>query len=100
MTEKQLLTKKDLAERWGVSEKAIDNWRKEGVVKEVKGIPVIRFNLEHIRALEGTTLEPFSPLERKRLERELETIKKERDELKGIISNILVESSKVVNFVK
>lgn len=95
---KPLLTKKELAERWQVSEKTIDAWRNEGIVKEVTGIPSIRFNLEHILELEGTKIESFSPIERKRLERELESIRKERDELRICLSRILAESSKVISF--
>lgn len=93
----KLLTKKELAERWQVTEKAIDNWRKDGLISAVKGIPSIRFNPQHIAELEGTKLERFSPIEKKRMERELEEAKRENEKLKGIIANILAESSKVIN---
>jgi hypothetical protein len=96
----KLLTKKELAERWKVTEKAIDNWRKEGIITPCKGIPAIRFSLQHIIELEGTKLEKFSPLEKRRLEEENERLRKANEELKLIYKNIMIESSKVINFIK
>lgn len=40
----KLLTKKDLAERWQVSERTIDQYREDGVIVPIKGMPCIRFN--------------------------------------------------------
>lgn len=68
----KLLTKKELAERWQVTEASIDNWRREKIITACKGVPSVRFSLQHITELEGVKVEKFSPLERKKLERELE----------------------------
>jgi hypothetical protein len=94
----KLLTQDDLAERWQVSKRSIENWRKEGILQPVKGIPAIRFSPEYIAELEGVKLEKTSPLQVKRLERELEEMKRENEKLKGIISNILAETSQIINF--
>lgn len=94
-----LLTKKQLAERWQVSEKAIDTWRKEGVVTPCKGIPAIRFSMQHVLELEGVKPERFSPLERRKLEDELELIKRERDLLLSIVRNNWIECSKVTSLL-
>ena len=40
--------------------------------------------------------DPLSPYERKRLEREIENLKHECDELKGVLAEILAASSKVI----
>jgi len=96
----KLLTQKDLAERWQVTTKAIENWRKEGVLKQVEGVPAIRFNLHYIEKLEGTQVEKFSPLERRRLEKENEELKLENQKLKTIVSNILAESAKLSNYIQ
>lgn len=93
----KLLTKKDLADRWQVSENAIDKWRREGILSPAKGVPAIRFSQEYIAQLEGTTLERFSPLEKRKLEAQLEKLKKENDQLRGVLGAILAESSKVIN---
>ncbi|MBB6622066.1 histidine kinase [Clostridium gasigenes] len=94
----QLLTQKDLAERWQLSVQAIENYRKEGTITPVKGIPAIRFTLQHIQELEGINVERFSPLEKKRLESEFEKINKQNAELKSILGRVLAESSKIVGF--
>jgi len=93
----KLLTQQDLADRWQVSIRAIENWRKEGILQPAKGVPAIRFSPEYIAELEGMELKATSPLQVKRLERELEMLKKENEELKGIIAKILAETSKVIN---
>ena len=94
----KLLTQQDLAERWQVSLKSIETYRKEGIITPVPKIPSIRFNPEQIAELEGTKLERFSPLERKKLERELERLKQENERLKGIVSKVLSEVSQAINF--
>ncbi|EDU35707.1 MULTISPECIES: hypothetical protein [Clostridium] len=93
----KLLTKRDLAERWQVTEKAIDNWRKDGILSPVKGIPSIRFNPGHIAELEGTKLEKFSPIQKRKLEKENEQLRLENEKLKGILANVLSETSKIIN---
>lgn len=96
----KLLTRKELAERWQVTPKAIDDWRREGILTPCKGIPAIRFSLQHIQELEGVKPERFSPLEKRKLERELEEVKQERDLYKAIVANNLAECSKVLNLLK
>ncbi|MBU5312300.1 hypothetical protein KQI38_09690 [Tissierella carlieri] len=66
----KLLTKKDLAERWQVTTATIDRWMSDKIITPVKGIPSVRFSMQHILELEGVKLDRFSPLERKRLEKE------------------------------
>ena len=93
----KLLTQKDLAKRWQVTEATIKNWRDEGILQPVKGLPVIRFTEQYVSELEGVKLERFSPLERRRMERRLEQLEKENEVLKGIISEVLASTAKVVN---
>lgn len=91
-----LLTQQELARRWQVSIRAIENWRKEGIIQPAKGIPAIRFTPEHVAELEGVEFKKTSPLQVKRLERELEALRRENEELRGIIARILAEGSKVL----
>jgi len=98
-----LLTKKDLAEKWQVSEKSIDNWRQDGTLSVCKGVPVIRFSSQYIAELEGVKLEKFSPLERRRLERELadkcrsiELKDKEITDLKSRITRMLSIGAEII----
>lgn len=92
----KLLTQKDLAERWQVSVRAVENWRKDGLITPVEGIPSIRFNPQNIAELEGTKIERFSPLERRRMENEIESLKQENEKLKGILSNVLRDVSEII----
>ena len=96
----KLLTQQDLADRWQVTVRAIENWRKDGVLQPAKGIPAIRFAPEYIAELEGVELKKTSPLQVRRMEREIETLRQENDELKGIISRALAELSKVIGLNK
>lgn len=95
----KLLTQQDLAERWQVDVTTITNWRKDGILQPVKGIPAIRFTEEHITELEGVKLEKVSPLVVRRLERELEELRLQNEKLKEVLGNILTESSKVINLI-
>ena len=93
---KDLLTQSELAQRWQVTEESIRNWRNEGIIQTAKGVPVIRFTMQHILELEGVQLEKFSPLLKRKLEREIEELQEENQKLKRILGNVLVETSKVI----
>lgn len=95
----RLLTRKDLAERWQVTERTIDEYRATGVISQIKGIPAIRFNPQYIAELEGTKIERFSPLERRRLENEIDRLEKENQELRQIAGAVLAESAKLGNII-
>ena len=95
---KTILTKAELAERWSVDTRTIDKWERSKIIQRIKGIPVPRYNIEHILRVEETSISEFSPLERKKLENENEKLKLENQNLKNILNNIFIESSKIVKF--
>ncbi|MVX64925.1 histidine kinase [Clostridium chromiireducens] len=97
---KSVLTQKELSERWGVTVKALTDWRRQGILQPIKNLPVIRYGLEYIQEIEVTTLEKFSPLDRKRMEIEIEKLKKENERLMSIVSNVLSEASKLIPYIK
>lgn len=97
MDEELLLTVSDLAERWRVNETSIRRYVADGVITPCKGVPGVRFHPKYIAELEGVELERFSPLEKKRLERELEEYKIKYESVKSVLATILSESSKVIN---
>lgn len=96
----KLLTQQDLARRWQVTVQSIENWRKEGLITPAKGVPVILFTEQHIMNLEGVKLEKVSPLKLRKLEMEKEKLEEENRRLKGVLANILAESSKVINLIE
>lgn len=75
MEDLQLLTVKDLAKRWQCSERAIREYVADGTLTQCKGVPGVKFHPRHIEKLEGVELERFSPLERRRMEKEIEELK-------------------------
>ncbi|MDF2881713.1 MAG: hypothetical protein K0R54_2270 [Clostridiaceae bacterium] len=93
----KLLTQQELAERWQVSVRAIENWRKDGIIQPAKGVPAIRFTEQHILELEGVKLDRMSPLERRRLELEIEKLRLQNEKLKGIIGKVLAETSQIIS---
>lgn len=89
--EQALLSRQDLAKRWGFSDtRVLINYEQSGILKRVPKIPVPRYSLRQIEEIEsvGIDINPLSPIERRRLERELEQVKKERDFYKSKIDNI------------
>ena len=92
----KLLTQQDLAKRWQVSVRAIESWRKEGVLQPCKGVPAIRFTQQHVEQLEGIELKPTSPLQVKKLERELDQVKSENEELRAVLGRVLAEASRAI----
>lgn len=92
----KLLTKKDLADRWQVSIGTINNYISDKIVQPVKDLPVIRFTEQHILELEGVKLDRMSPLERRRLENEIEGLRKENQKLKNTVNRVLTETLQAV----
>jgi transcriptional regulator of NAD metabolism len=86
--EDKLLTKKDLAERWQVTTKTIENYISDGILVTCKGIPAIRFSPQYIAEIEGVKLEKFSPLERRRMERELEELRLRVEKAEGVLARV------------
>ena len=84
---KQLLSKKELAERWDCSISTIDRRIREKAIKPALKSP-IRFNIDDILRAEGTEISKLSPYERKQLEREIEGLQHRVNELEKENSNI------------
>lgn len=92
---KQLLSKKELAQRWDCSLSTIDRRIRENAIKPALKSP-IRFNIEDILKAEGTEVGKLSPYERKRLEREIETLEHKLMELQEENRNIKRQLTNVV----
>lgn len=88
MVEK-LLTKKDVAELLNVSLPTIDRYISDKILTPVKGIPAVRFTPSHIEEIEGVEPERFSPLERRKLEREIEEWKTRAQRAESVLNEIV-----------
>ena len=91
----QMLSKKELAERWGCSLATIDRRVREKAIKPALKSP-IRFNIEDILRAEGTEVGKLSPYERKRLEREIEGLEDKVNELEEENKRIKRQMTNVV----
>lgn len=95
----KLLTVKDLALRWQVTERTIREWIKSDKIKVCKDVPTPRFSESYILKLEGVELDKYSLLEFKRLQKELESIKEENKQLKEILREYQVIGSKSLSYL-
>lgn len=75
--EQTLLSREDLAERWHTSTKSIQRYEEDGIITRVPKLPVPRYNINQILKLEGTELNPLSPIERRRMQNRIEELEKE-----------------------
>lgn len=96
MEEVKLISVKVLAARWGKDEGTIRRYISEGTLTPCAGVPGCMFHPNYIADLEGVEIERFSPLEKRRLERENEELKMQYETVKKVLANILAESSKVI----
>ena len=92
----KLITKKDLAEHWQVSPQTIDNYIANGVISPIKAIPSVRFNPQYIAKLEETELSPMSPLERRRLKRELDEWKSRAEKAEKALMKVNIDIMDII----
>ena len=88
--EQTLINRQNLAKRWDyTSTKVIENYEADGILTRVPGLPSPRYSLEEVMKIETVgEINPLSPLERRRLEKENAILKKERDLYKSKLTNI------------
>lgn len=85
--EAAVYTIKDVAELLQCSESSVNNLRERGVLREVKGLPGVRFNKKEVEALVGM-VDEYSPLQYRRLEKERNSLLEENEKLKNAIRKI------------
>lgn len=83
-------TIKDVAELLQCSESSVNNLRERGILREVKGLPGVRFNKKEVEALVGI-VDEYSPLQYRKLEKERDSLFEENEKLKNTIRKITSE---------
>ena len=89
--EQILYSRKQLAERWGYdTTKVIEAMERKGVLTPIPKFDGVRYHVEQIESIEAEGLEisPLSPLERRRLEKRIESLEKENEALNEKLNNI------------
>lgn len=80
-------TIKDVAELLQCSESSVNNLRERGILREVKGLPGVRFNKKEVEALVGI-VDEYSPLQYRKLEKERDELLQENEKLQMSIRKI------------
>ena len=93
-----VLTVAELSKRWQCSENAIRTKVNSRKLKIIPDAPGQKFLLSYIEQLEelGMDTDPLSPFERRRLEKENESLKTQVVALKDILKKIRVETAVVI----
>lgn len=91
----KLLTKDDLAKHFQVTLQTINNYLREGIIQQVKGLPCVRFNPGYIAKFEGIELDKHSPLEFARLERKNKELQQRVSDLENVITQMHILTTKV-----
>lgn len=85
-----LISRKTLAERWDfTSTKVIEKYEQEGILTRNPKLKVPRYYMEEILQIEALReINPMSPLERRKLEKEIELLRNENQTLRKIMADI------------
>ncbi len=85
----ETFTVKQLSERWNCTEKAIRDHEKTGAIRRCKNTPKVLFPLSEVLKCEAVgNLEPLSPAERARLERNERELKKELQKYRDFYNSV------------
>lgn len=96
---KTLISREELAERWGVSTQSVINYEKDGVITRNPNIPAPRYSLDEICRLEGTELNALSPIERKRMENLIKKQEEEIEALKSVLAKFTALGAESMNLL-
>lgn len=90
--ERTLLDRKELAERWGYTDKTLITMENNGLLKRVPNITGVKYSIREVERVEnaGLNISPLSQSERLRLEREIAKKDKELNKLRAMITSIKV----------
>ena len=78
--EMNILTTQQLADRWKCTTQNITEKCRAGELHYIKEAPKYRFSEQYIREIEERDLNPLSPMERRRLEKQIENLKEQLSE--------------------
>ena len=88
MTEKVFFTKEELSDRWRCHPGTIDVYVRDGILKPCRNLPGWKVRVSDVLKLEETPMNPMSPLERRRLLRDIDRLKEENAKLRARMMKI------------
>ena len=87
----EVLTTKELAERWKCDTNTITEMVRTGKLKAIEGAPKYRFGVRYIQEYEDADCNPLSPLERRRLEKEIASLNELVKKKDSILADIRIK---------
>lgn len=98
---KTVFSVSDLCERWGFTPPTIRKLEDLGVLERcLREQGAVRYTARSVYAAEAAEFQPFSPQERRRLERELAEVRTENEKLRSILSAICVKTAEFMGGVR
>lgn len=98
---KTVFSVSDLCERWGLTAPTIRKLEADGVLERcLRTQGAVRYTARSVYAAEMAEFQPFSPQERRRLERELAEVRTENEKLRSILAAISVKAAEFMGGVK
>lgn len=79
--EQVLISRKELAERWGITTMCVIKYEESGIITRVSGLTVPRYNLNEILKIEQTDMSETSPLVVKQLKKRNKELEEENAKL-------------------
>lgn len=86
----------ELAQRWNCTKEAVRQRERDGLLKRCVGLPGVRFRAKEVYAMEGMTEKDFNPhtaFEWRRLNQELDIVRKENSELRARLAQIAIAAN-------
>jgi len=85
--EKTIINRKELAKRWGLSERGIEEYEKKGVITRLKKFDKVHYSMAQIIEIEESK-DYITTYEARTYKRECEKLKEENQKLQAEIAQI------------
>ncbi|WP_294363711.1 transcription factor [uncultured Clostridium sp.] len=97
--EKTLISRNELAKRWGVTTRTIINYEESGIITRNPNFDKPFYYLEEIQTIDNYKPNPLSHFERKRLENENKELKDRINALESILSKVVMVGTESMNIL-
>lgn len=97
--EKTLISRNELAKRWGVTTRTIINYEESGIITRNPNFDKPFYYLEEIQTIDNYKPKPLSHFERKRLENENKELKDRINALESILSKVVMVGTESMNIL-
>lgn len=97
--EKTLISRNELAKRWGVTTRTIINYEESGIITRNPNFDKPFYYLEEIQNIDNYKPNPLSHFERKRLENENKELRERINALESILSKVVMVGTESMNIL-